>query len=117
MKAKLSNFHQPPRRTRLVVDLIRGKKLTQALAELDFVPKKSAEPIKRLLLSAAANAENNQKVSREDLYITEIRVDKGVVMKRSQPRSHGMANAIHKRSSHIQVTLGPKITKIVRPNK
>lgn len=111
MKATLSNFRQPPRRVRLVAGLIRGKKLSQALAELDFVPKKSADPIKRLLLSAAANAENNHQLSREDLYITEIRVDKGVVMKRSQPRSHGMATPIHKRSSHIVVTLGPKPEK------
>ena len=117
MKAKLSNFHQPPRRVRLVAGLIRGKKLTQALDELAFVPKKSAEPIKKLLLSAAANAENNHKVSREDLYITEIRVDKGLVMRRAQPRSHGMANPIRKRSSHVIVTLGLKPEKVSKKSK
>jgi len=108
MKAFLKNHHQTPRKTRYIADLIRGKKVAIALAELDQVIKKSAQPIKKLILSAVANAKNNFQANEEDLYIKNITVDKGNVIKRSRPVSRGRAFPIKHRLSHIEVTLETK---------
>ena len=109
MKASLKNHHQSPRRTRLVIDTIKGKPVTQALAELDFVIKKSAAPIKKLILSAVANAKTNFKQDPADLYIKNITVDKGNMMRRFRPFSHGRAFPIRHRFSNIMVELAPKV--------
>ena len=108
MKAFLKNHHQTPRKTRLIADLIRGKKVAVALAELDQTIKKSAAPIKKLILSAVANAKSNFKANEEDLYIKNITIDKGNVIKRSRPMSHGRAFPVRHRLSHIEVTLENK---------
>lgn len=108
MKAFLKNHHQTPRKTRLIADLIRGKKVSVALAELDLVIKKSAEPIKRLILSAVANAKHNNKLGEENLYVKNITVDKGNVIKRARPVSRGRAFPIRHRLSHIKVELTDK---------
>lgn len=108
MKASLKNYHQSPRRTRLVTEVIRGKSVTTALAELDLVIKKSAAPIKKLVQSAVANAKTNFKKDEADLYIKAITVDKGNVVKRSHPVSHGRAFPIRHRLSNINVELGMK---------
>lgn len=108
MKAILKSHHQSPRRARLVTEMIKGKSVSQALADLDFVVKKSAAPIKKLILSAVANAKTNFKQDEADLYIKSITVDKGHVMRRFRPVSHGRAFPIRHRLSNIEVVLDVK---------
>ena len=102
--AKLSNYRQSPRRVRLVADLVRGKKVPEAVTELNFLTKRASSPIKKLIESAVANAKN-LSVDTDSLFIKEIRVDKGVVMKRSMPRARGRAFPINKRTSHVMIVL------------
>lgn len=108
MKATLKNFHQSPRRTRLVTEAIKGEPVARALAKLDVLVKKSAEPIKKLILSAVANAKTNFKKDEADLYVKNITVDKGNVMRRFRPVSHGRAFPIRHRASNINVELDTK---------
>lgn len=112
MKAQLTNYRQSPRKVRLVAGLVRGMQVTAADAELTFLAKRSADPIKKLLASAVANAKANFSAKEENLYIKEMRVDKGVTMRRSMPRSHGMSNRINKRSSHVLVVLEEREPKV-----
>ena len=108
MQSSLKNYRQSPRKVRLVADLIRGKKVNQALIELNFLPKRAGEVMSKLISSAAANAENNFKVSTDDLLIKEISVDQGVTLKRYRPRARGVAKRINKRTSNITLSLGVK---------
>lgn len=111
MKSSLKNYRQSPRKVRLVADLIRGKKVQQALLELQFLPKRAANQIAKMVSAAAANAENNFKVSQDDLVIKEISVDQGVTLKRYRPRARGVAKRINKRTSNITLSLGVKEDK------
>ncbi len=97
-----------PRKVRQVVDLIRGKKVEEALAILKFTPKISTEPVSKVLQSAVANAEHNLEMSSDDLYVTKVFVDQGPTMKRIMPRAQGRADRIRKRTSHITVVVGDK---------
>lgn len=116
MKASLNNYRQSPRKVRLVANLVKGKNVSMAMAELDLLPKRSSGPLKKLILSAIANAKENQKISSENLIIKDFRVDKGVVMKRSMPRAMGRAFGIKKRTSHIHLVLEEhKEIKSVKP--
>lgn len=108
MKANLKNYRQSPRKVRLVADLVRGKKVSQALLELKYLPKRATEVMTKLISSAVANAKNNFKVSADDLVIKEISVDQGVTLKRYRPRARGVAKRINKRTSNIALTLGVK---------
>ena len=107
MKAFLKNYRQSPRKVRLVAGLIRGKNVDLALAELDFLAKRAGAPIKKLLLSAVANAKQNGN-ERTNLFIKELRVDKGVIMKRMMPRAMGTGHRINKRTSHVTLVLAEK---------
>ncbi len=107
MKAFLANYRQSPRKVRLVATLIKGKTVAVALSELDFIPRRSSLPIKKLISSAVANASHNFNVSSAELYIKDLRVDKGLTIKRFMPASRGRAHGIKKRSSHISLTLAP----------
>lgn len=111
MKAKLSTYRQSPRKVRQVVNLVRGKKASVALAELSFLPKRAALPIQKLVASAIANALKNSGQNTESLVIKSISVTKGPTLKRSMPRSRGMANRINKRTSIVTVELGEKAAK------
>jgi large subunit ribosomal protein L22 len=111
MKAFLKNYRQAPRKVRLVAGLIRGKNVEDAIAELDFLAKRAGEPIKKLLMSAVANAKN-MGVNVENLFIKELRVDKGIVMKRMMPAAMGTGHRINKRTSHINILLAEKVAKI-----
>lgn len=104
MKATLSNYRQSPRKVRLVTELIKGKKLPDALTALMFADKRAAPPIEKLLRSAIANAEK-EGANPDELVVKNITVNKGVVMKRFMPRAFGRASAIRKLSSHVTVTL------------
>ena len=91
---------------RLVADLIRGKKVDQALNILQFTQKKAAVIIKKVLESAIANAEHNDGADIDDLKVKTIYVDKADVLKRSSPRAKGRGNVISKPTCHVYVTVG-----------
>lgn len=94
-----------PSKVRIVIDLIRGKNYFDALAILENTPKSASLPVKKLLNSAAANAEVNKGMSKDDLYVAEIFADNGPTLKRVMPRAQGRAFRILKRTSHITVIL------------
>jgi|SRR3989338_8926375 len=108
MRAFLKNYRQSPRKVRLVATLVKGKSVERAIAELDTLPKRAAFPIKKLLLSAVANAKN-VGASENNLYIKRLEVDKGIVMKRMMPAAMGSAHRINKRTSHVNVVLEEKV--------
>lgn len=92
-------------KVKIVIDLIRGKQVDEALTILRFTPKAASPVIAKVIQSAIANAENNLEMNRDELYVAEIRADQGPTLKRIRPRSRGMANPILKRTSHISVVL------------
>ena len=103
--ASLKNYRISPRKVRLVADMIRGKRVAQAQIILSGAAKAAKHPLADLLDSAVANAAHNFKISPENLFVKEIRVDQGFVLKRSQPMARGSAFPIKKRTSHVTVTL------------
>ncbi|OHB25025.1 MAG: 50S ribosomal protein L22 [Parcubacteria group bacterium RIFOXYD2_FULL_52_8] len=109
--AHLRSYRQAPRKVRLVADLVRGKSVAAALVTLDTVVKRVSAPMKKLLMSAVANAEHNHKLERNTLFIKEITVDQGQILKRSMPRARGVPFPIHKHTSHISLVLGEKASK------
>lgn len=112
--AKLNDYRQSPRKVRVVARSLQGKKVSDALISLDFLAKRSADPLATLIRSAVANAKN-LSVETENLVIKEIRVDGGKILYRRRSASRGRAPAIRKRTSHIMVTLEegkPKVKKV-----
>lgn len=107
MKAILKNYRQSPRKVRLIADVIRGKKVSAALASLKFVDKRASGPFAKVVESAVANAVQAGK-QVDNLYIKAVAVDKGTVLKRFMPRARGSASRINKRNCHISVELGEK---------
>lgn len=103
VKVTLSNLRTAPRKARLVVDLVRGKRVDVARNLLEFAVKRSSEPILKLLNSAVASATNDLKLKESNLYISKITVDEGPKLKRSHPMSRGRAYPILKRTSHINL--------------
>ena len=106
MKAQISNYRQSPRKVRLVASLIKGKEVSIALSELNFLNKKASNIVTKLLNSALANAKENNSLSNESLFIKDLRVDAGPTLKRSRPRARGSAYPINKRTSRILLELG-----------
>ena len=92
-------------KVRLVIDLIRGKNVAEAIAVLKNTPKAASPIVEKLLNSAIANAENNQGLLRDDLYVAEVFADQGPTLKRFRPRAQGRASRIRKRTSHITIIL------------
>ncbi len=103
--AKLRYSRIAPRKVRLVADLIRGMKVAKAEETLRFTVNRSARPMMKLLKSAVANAENNFNLKKDNLYIAEIRVDGGPIIKRFRARARGSASPIQKKTSHILIRL------------
>lgn len=103
IRAVTKNTGISVRKIRLIVDLVRGKKVEEALTILKFVPTPHARIVSKVVKSAAANAENNHQLAISDLRIASIYADGGPMMKRYRARSRGMASPILKRSSHITV--------------
>ena len=97
-----------PRKARLIADQVRGMHIEQARSLLEFSPRGAAEEIRKLIDSAAANAENNHDLIGDEMRIAEITVDEGPTLKRYRPRAQGRATPIHKRTSHIAVALSPE---------
>ncbi len=93
------------RKVKIVADLIRGKKVDEALAIVKFTPKASSEVLEKLLNSAIANAENNHGMNRGNLVVSEIYANQGPTMKRIRPAAKGSASRIRKRTSHITIKL------------
>ena len=94
-----------PYKVRVVLDLIRGKSVNEAVAILENVSKAGALPVKKVVLSAAANAEHNLSMNPADLKVAECYADQGPTLKRMQPMAHGRGFRILKRTSHITVVL------------
>ncbi len=92
-----------PLKVRLVMDVVRGKPVDQALSTLQYMPQKAAREVARTIKSAAANAEHNFDLDRDVLFIKRIYADQGPVLKRFMPRARGMANRIRKPTTHITV--------------
>lgn len=97
-----------PRKVRVVMDLIRGKRISEALSILKYTPKSASKVLEKVLLSAAANAQNNHDMDKDALYISKCYVDQGPTLKRFMPRAQGRAASIHKKTSHITVILEEK---------
>ncbi|WP_297792603.1 50S ribosomal protein L22 [uncultured Eudoraea sp.] len=107
--AKLNNCPTSPRKMRLVADLVRGAEVEKALAILRFSPKEASRRLEKLLLSAIANwqAKNEEAdVEEAELFIKEITVDSGRMLKRLRPAPQGRAHRIRKRSNHVTLVLG-----------
>jgi len=94
-----------PYKVRIVLDIIRGKGYREAVAILENTPKSASEPIKKVLMSAGANAENNLGLSKDNLYVAACYADQGPTLKRVMPRAQGRAFRILKRTSHITIVL------------
>ncbi|GEQ85635.1 50S ribosomal protein L22 [Patiriisocius marinistellae] len=106
--AKLNNCPTSPRKMRLMADLIRGEKVEKALNILKFSSKESSRRLEKLLLSAMANwqAKNEEgSIEEADLFVKEIRVDGGTMLKRLRPAPQGRAHRIRKRSNHVTLVL------------
>ena len=106
--AKLNNCPTSPRKMRLVADLVRGVKVEKALAILKFSPKEASRKVEKLLLSAIANWQTKNEdadVEGADLFVKEIRVDGGTMLKRLRPAPQGRAHRIRKRSNHVTLVV------------
>ena len=105
MKATLDNYNQSPRKVRLVTELVKGKPVAEALAALEFLPKRASLPIKKLIQSAVANAKDRGDKT-EDLKVKTITVESAGMLKRFMPRAMGRATPIRHKKSRVKLTLG-----------
>lgn len=102
-RAIAKNVGHPPRKVRRVTEPIRGRRVSEALAILKFLPNAPARDVYKVVASAAANAENNYSLDPDELWVVNAIVDEGVTVKRFRARPHGRASRIMRRSSHITV--------------
>ena len=112
--AKLNNCPISPRKMRLVADQVRGESVDKALAILKFSPKEASKRLEKLLLSAIANWQSKNEsgdIEKAALFISEIRVDGGSMLKRLRPAPQGRAHRIRKRSNHVTMVLGSNTLK------
>ncbi|MDD2234413.1 MAG: 50S ribosomal protein L22 [Desulfitobacteriaceae bacterium] len=107
-KAVVKYVRISPRKVRQVINLIRGKKVSDALAILKFTPHGSTVPVTKVLKSAVANAEHNLELVADNLFINQVFVNEGPTLKRIKARAMGRADQIRKRTSHITVVVGEK---------
>ncbi len=119
-RARAKYIREAPRKTRLVIDLIRGKNAAEAAVILQFTPREAARTVLKVLNSAVANAVNKGAAGAEGLTVSEAFVDEGPTLKRFRPRAQGRASRINKRSSHITIVVSgaeakPKAAK--KPGK
>lgn len=105
VKAQLNNLRIAPRKVRAIANLIKGKNVNNALDQLEYFVKKPVRPIKKLLNSAIANAENNFNMVKENLFIKELLVNEGTKLKRFRAKGFGRAANIQKKTSHIKLVL------------
>lgn len=107
-KAVARTVRIAPRKARLVVDLIRGKQVGEAVAILRHTPKAASLIVEKVLKSAVANAEHNYEMDVNNLVVSEVFVDEGPTLKRFRPRAMGRASQINKRTSHITIVVSEK---------
>ncbi|EHL76506.1 50S ribosomal protein L22 [Bacillus smithii] len=107
-KAVAKTVRIAPRKARLVVDLIRGKQVGEAVAILRLTPKAASPIVEKVLKSAIANAEHNYDMDVNNLVVSEAYVDEGPTLKRFRPRAMGRASQINKRTSHITIVVSEK---------
>jgi large subunit ribosomal protein L22 len=107
-KAVAKTVRIAPRKVRLVIDLIRGKQVGEAIAILNLTPRGASPVVEKVLKSAIANAEHNYELNVNSLVVSEAFVDEGPTMKRFRPRAMGRASKINKRTSHITVVVSEK---------
>ena len=113
--AKLNNCPTSPRKMRLVADQVRGESIDRALAILKFSPKQASRSLEKLLLSALSNWQSknqSEDIEKANLFVSEIRVDSGNMLKRLRPAPQGRAHRIRKRSNHVTVVLGSNNKKV-----
>lgn len=110
-KAVARTIRIAPRKVRLVLDLIRGKEVAEAIAILKLTNKASSPVVEKLLMSALANAEHNYDMNIDTLVVKEAYANEGPTLKRFRPRAQGRASAINKRTSHITIVVGDKEVK------
>ncbi len=103
VRASVQRVRISPRKARLVVDLVRGKKVTDAIQIMRFTPNKAAHDVEKLLRSVSANAENNYDLDPDTLWIKAIYADEGQSLRRFKPRSRGRVGRIQRRTCHITV--------------
>jgi len=103
VKSISKNVGYPPRKVKLVVDMVRGKSVAEALTILKYTPRPSAIAVAKTIKSAAANAENNYEMDPANLKVTEIYADEGITLKRMRAQSRGRVAPLLKRSTHITV--------------
>lgn len=107
MKAKLRYLRVAPRKARLVIDLVRGKNVEEAINILTFTRRAASDPVRKLIESAVSNAENAD-ANIERLFVSEIFVDEGPTLRRFRPRAMGRATRINKRTSHVTCVLAER---------
>jgi large subunit ribosomal protein L22 len=108
VRAVAKNIRRSPRKVRLVVDVVRGRSVNEALAVLSLMPQAAARDVYKVVKSAAANAENNFELDINDLYLYRIFVDEGPTLKRFKARAHGRVAPRLRRSSHITAVVQEK---------
>src|SRR6266545_7699367 len=99
------NVRMTPRKVRLVAAAVKGKRLTEALALLRFMPQRASTPVLKAVKSAAANAENNFDLDPNDLYVVNVIADPGATLRRFRAKARGRVGPLHKHSSHITVVV------------
>lgn len=104
-KAVVRHVRMSPRKMRIVANMVRGKRVDEAMGLLKLLPKKGAYVIRKLLISAVANAEQQGEVDVDKLLVRDCNVDNGPILKRWMPRSMGRANRIQRRTSHVTVVV------------
>ncbi len=114
--ATLSNYRQSPRKVRVVADLVRGKRATDAVLTLEFADKRASLPLRKLINSAIANAKA-KSLDMENLVVKEIQVNTGKILYRRRPVSHGSAHPIRKRTSLVSVILEEGPARKVKTKK
>lgn len=119
--ARLNNLRVGPRKVRLVANMLKGMPVDDAMAQLQFMAKASARPLQKLLQTAAADAEHNFQLVKDDLIVKSIVVNEAQTYKRYMPRAFGSAGMIRKRGSNVIVTLesrtGAKVAKVEKKEK
>ncbi|MDP3964377.1 MAG: 50S ribosomal protein L22 [bacterium] len=115
ISAQIKHLRIAPRKMRLAVNFIKGMDVTQAEHQLEFSKKSGAEPVLKLLRSAVANAEKNHDFQKSNLFVKNVVLNDGSVLKRFQPRAFGRASVLRKRSTHVRVVLAEK--KPTQPKK
>ena len=114
VKAQLNSLRLAPRKVRAVSNLIKGKNALDALDQLEAMVKRPSLPIIKLLKSAVANAENTYNMVKENLYVKSIRVDEGIKLKRFKPKGFGRVSPLEKKTSHVSLVLGEKVSGLKR---